>query len=139
MNTIYSTTDFEIDHDTDDDDQPILVTTDDNGYKWLDSTEARDTAYAILKALNVDRPQFASASDDLNRDLIAVAIAHERPIRFRYAKGADGAVIELRTLKPEQITEAGKDKHEVVQGWDSDRDDFRMYRLDRIKGKVSIG
>lgn len=138
MNTIYSTTDFEIDHDPVDDEQPILVTVED-GYEWLEPQEALDAAQAIIRALRPDAAPAPSTSDSLNRDLIAVAIAHERPIRFRYAKGADGAVIETRTLKPERLTEAGKDKHEVVQGYDSDREDFRMYRLDRIKGKVALG
>lgn len=136
MNTIYSTTGFEVDHDTTDDEQPILLTLDDD-YKWLEPQEALDAAHAIVTAL---RPGVAPAvTTDLNTDLIAVAIAHDRPIRFRYAKGKDESTIEQRTLKPEKIAQVGTDNHSVVQGYDTDRDDFRMYRLDRIKGKVSIG
>ena len=131
-------------YDDADEDAPIgIIASDDhpdNPDHWLSRDEAVEGAKAILSALSEDVPAIRTETtgDSLNEDLILVAVAHDRPIRFRYAKGS-GATIEVRTLKPEKVTEAGADKHAVVQGYDPDRDDFRMYRLDRIKGKVAIG
>ncbi len=128
-------------HDDADDQTPIGIAAtnpDSEDPCWIDRAEAVEVATAILRAV-AEPVELPAPTGDLNSDLIGVAIAHERSIRFRYAKGQSEASIELRTLKPEKLTQAGADKHAVVQGYDPDRDDFRMYRLDRIKGKVSIG
>lgn len=128
-------------HDADDDSSTIgivVADTDPRDPAWLTRDEAIEAATAILRAVAMP-VELPAPTGDLNADLIGVAIAHKRPIRFRYAKGKDGANIEFRTLNPEKLSQAGTDSHTVVQGYDPDRDDFRMYRLDRIKGKVGVG
>jgi predicted DNA-binding transcriptional regulator YafY len=73
-----------------------------------------------------------------NTDAIAVAIAHERPVRFSYQKvTGPGGVIETRRLVPESIyqTRAG---NSVVAGDDVDREDYRVFRLDRVVGHVEV-
>lgn len=75
---------------------------------------------------------------ELNHDLIEVAIGHKRGIVFAYAKGSRQAVIERRRLLPEDVT-ATRDGSQIVSGLDPDRDGaIRAYRLDRIKGRVGV-
>lgn len=76
--------------------------------------------------------------ENLNHDLIEVAINHQRGIVFAYAKGNRQAVIERRRLLPEGISRT-RTGELVVTGVDPDRDgDPRAYRLDRIKGRVGV-
>ena len=70
-----------------------------------------------------------------NEAILRVAATHNRQAVFRYAKG-DGSVIEMRTVTPRDFKVVGS--HLTFTGYDPDRDDSRAYRLDRIKGEVSI-
>lgn len=65
-----------------------------------------------------------------NEALLRVAKAHNRPVQFKYAKGA-GAIIEPRKLIPQSFSDG------VVTGYDPDRGGIRAYRLDRIRGEVA--
>lgn len=70
-----------------------------------------------------------------NTDALFAAIEYERTAEFSYEKA--GSVIERRVLKPESIntTRAGK---LVVVGEDQQRDETRVFRLDRIVGYVTV-
>lgn len=70
-----------------------------------------------------------------NEGLMRLAAVHGKTVTFRYAKG-DGKVIELRTLTPESVKSVGG--HVTFTGYDPDRDEPRAYRIDRMKGEVSI-
>jgi|ERR1035437_2395854 predicted DNA-binding transcriptional regulator YafY len=63
-----------------------------------------------------------------NREAIAVAITNQEAISFDY-KG------EERHVHPRELyqSDAGD---ELVESYDSDRDDIRSFRLDRIEGYV---
>lgn len=72
----------------------------------------------------------------LNEAFLRAAARFKRTVRFTYAKG-DGNVLERRTLRPEAVYET-LDNRLIVAGWDTDRDEPRCYRLDRIKGDVEL-
>lgn len=79
----------------------------------------------------------ARASDiSFNEALLRLGAVHARKVHFRYAK-TDTAPIEEREFVPEGVYET-RDGNIVVVGQDDDRDGIRSYRLDRIKGEVSI-
>lgn len=71
----------------------------------------------------------------LNEGLLRLAAVHGRTVEFRYAKG-DGKVIETRTMVPASVATAGE--HITFTGIDPDREDYRAYRVDRIKGVVTV-
>lgn len=68
--------------------------------------------------------------------IMQVAVDHKKQATFRYAKG-DGGVLELRKLDPEQIF-SSRNGHVLVGGYDPDRDEYRAYRVDRIKGAICL-
>jgi predicted DNA-binding transcriptional regulator YafY len=70
-----------------------------------------------------------------NEGLLRLAAVHSKTVTFRYAKG-DGAVIETRTLQPTEVKEVAG--HVTFTGYDPDRDEPRAYRVDRMKGEVSV-
>ena len=70
-----------------------------------------------------------------NEGLMRLAAVHNKTVTFRYAKG-DGSVIETRTLVPADIKTVGD--HVTFTGFDPDREMVRAYRVDRIKGTVSV-
>lgn len=75
------------------------------------------------------------ASDiSFNEGVLRLAGAHDRVVEFRYAK-SDTAPIETRRFIPEAVY-TSRQGALIVVGPDSDRDDYRSYRLDRIKGDV---
>lgn len=78
------------------------------------------------------------ASDiSFNEGVLRLAAVHGRVAEFRYAK-SDTAPVEARSFIPESVyaTRAG---NIVILGPDEDRNGaIRSYRLDRIKGEVSI-
>lgn len=78
------------------------------------------------------------ASDvTFNEGVLRLAAVHGRRVEFRYAKSAD-APIEFRSFTPESVT-TSREGHVLIAGPDEDRNgEFRSYRLDRIKGEVSI-
>jgi predicted DNA-binding transcriptional regulator YafY len=73
----------------------------------------------------------------VNEAIIRVAAAHERSVRFNYAKTAD-APIETRVLAPTEVA-VSDDEARVVIGKDPFRDEqVRSFRIDRIKGTVQV-
>lgn len=78
------------------------------------------------------------ASDiTFNEGVLRLAAVHGRPVEFRYAK-SPASPVEVRTFVPESVTQT-RDGKIVIVGPDEDRDGaIRSYRLDRIKGEVSI-
>jgi predicted DNA-binding transcriptional regulator YafY len=72
----------------------------------------------------------------LNEALLRIAAIHGVEVEFSYAKG-EGSIIERRRLIPENIQVSGEGNVSFV-GQDPDRDDVRQFRLDRIKGQVSL-
>lgn len=77
------------------------------------------------------------ASDvSFNEGVLRLAAVHGRRVEFRYAK-SDTSPVEHRSFVPETVytTRAG---NVVIVGPDEDRHAPRGYRLDRIKGEVSI-
>lgn len=78
------------------------------------------------------------ASDiSFNEGVLRLAAVHGREVAFRYAK-TPTAPIEARSFVPTSVT-ITRDGNVVITGPDQDRDgEIRAYRLDRIKGEVSI-
>lgn len=70
-----------------------------------------------------------------NEGLMRLAAVHKKTVRFNYAKG-DGHVIEPRKLVPAEVRKVGD--HMTFTGYDPDRDEPRAYRIDRMKGEVTI-
>lgn len=79
----------------------------------------------------------ARASDiSFNEAILRVAAVHARKVRFRYSKSPT-APIEDREFVPEGVYET-RDGNVVIVGQDDDREGIRSYRLDRIKGEVTL-
>lgn len=78
------------------------------------------------------------ASDiSFNEGVLRLAAVHGRKVEFRYAKSAT-APVEARSFVPVSVAST-KEGNIIVIGPDEDRDGaIRAYRLDRIKGEVSI-
>ncbi|MFG2101533.1 helix-turn-helix transcriptional regulator [Micromonospora echinaurantiaca] len=66
---------------------------------------------------------------------LAAAIANRERLRFSYRRH-DGVTAERR-VEPHRLVSAGRRWYLV--GYDNDRDDWRMFRVDRISEPVSIG
>lgn len=114
-----------------------LAVYDGNEFVWFAEDDIPELVATIAAAFNVTVNPSVSAdlSGSLNEQLLQVAINHDAEVGFAYAKGS-GAVIEHRRLTPVKLDEAKG--HKIVTGFDPDRDDIRAYRLDRIKGTVSV-
>lgn len=84
---------------------------------------------------NTDPVLVRASEISFNEGLMRLAAVHNKTVTFRYAKG-DGKIIEQRTLIPSGVKE--KDGHMTFTGYDPDRDDVRAFRIDRMKGEVSI-
>lgn len=79
----------------------------------------------------------AKASEiTFNEALLRLAAVHGRLVRFRYAK-TNTAPIEDRQFVPEGVYST-RDGNVVIVGQDDDREGTRSYRLDRIKGEVTL-
>lgn len=122
---------------TDKENAAIIDPEDGYPYAWAGREEAVALARTILTALgeNASAPATKLIDGDLNVALIEVAKEHGRVITFGYAKGR-GAVLEQRSLIPYEVKDVGD--HKNVIGYDPDRDEPRAFRLDRIKGEVSV-
>jgi WYL domain len=94
-----------------------------------------------ILSLAADLDSAEVAEDDLPYNVAAVALAvdHNRSVRFRYAKG-DGSIIESRLLQPDTVTfhPSADEPHYRFVGFDPERNDVRAYRSDRIVGDVSV-
>lgn len=71
-----------------------------------------------------------------NEALLRVASAHNRTVAFRYSKG-DNLPIESRALVPSAVHTSKADQV-VFSGFDPDRGAVRAFRVDRIKGDVTV-
>jgi predicted DNA-binding transcriptional regulator YafY len=81
-------------------------------------------------------PGVKASTITLNEALLRLAILHDLEVEFRYAKGS-GSVIETRHLKPAKI-ENSRDGYLRFVGVDPDREAPRGFRVDRIKGRVTL-
>lgn len=98
--------------------------------------EAKQLADAIYKELGINTLKTNGYDGGYVEGLLRLAADHNRVVTFGYAKGK-GDYIENRRLIPGQI-QTTKQGHTIVVGHDPDRDDVRAYRLDKIKGQVSV-
>jgi len=106
---------------------------------WLTRTGRNHLRAHLAKIDDVEEslPSFTPSGESFNADAIALAIAYDREISFQYQKASGpGGVIERRTLAPSSLMEV-KD-HQLVVGFDMDRESPRAYRLDRILGSVTV-
>lgn len=120
---------------------PLAISEGDN-FIWIAEGEIPEfigtiaAAFDVLVNPTVVNNTFTnSLTGSLNEQLLQVAINHDAEVEFAYAKGS-GQVIEHRRVNPSELREVKG--HKIVVGFDPDRDDVRAYRLDRIKGTVSI-
>lgn len=120
-------------------------------YLYVKRSEAAITLSAPFDdvtefCFEIDSPEFntlmrtlsggTTTDADWRIDLISLAIRHDMRVKFAYAKGA-GKPIESRELKPLKIEQYKGET--VITGTDPYRDDeYRAYRLDRIKGPVTL-
>ena len=116
---------------TDDDQSVALVA--------LRPEQATEAASNLLKAAGQQIVPVSSlklgGEISFNEAVLRVAALHKRTVTFRYAKDG-GEYIEARRLNPEKIV--GEHDKLAAVGTDPDREDYRRYRLDRIKGEVSF-
>ncbi|HEY0450718.1 helix-turn-helix transcriptional regulator [Actinophytocola sp.] len=75
------------------------------------------------------------AVDPAHLTLLAAAIANHERVRFGYLTG-DG-VESRRLVEPLRLVTAGRRWYLV--GFDTDRDDWRIYRVDRLSSLVATG
>ena len=115
----------------------IVDNPDDQVNGWNFSRDSARTLRDLLSQwLGDPEPSRIRASEvSFNEGILRLAAVHEQRVSFRYAKG-DGAHIEQRTLVPETLFKAN-DGSLLVAGQDPDRNEYRAYRVDRIKGEVS--
>ena len=119
----------------------VEVTVNDRGRSaqaLVDDDGAEAFANALLETAGRTRPTngLVHAGDvSLNEALLRLAAIHEVEVAFRYAKG-DGSVIETRRFVPSEVQTVGD--HLTFVGYDPDRDEPRAFRVDRIKGQVSV-
>lgn len=132
---IYTDGYLTIEHDTLDPETPINIVLQGDS-TWIDHHEAVDAVHAITKALNLEADaQSVTFEGSFNEAVLRLAAAHGRTVTFRYEKGK-GQPIEVRRLVPQHVQEVGD--HMTFTGYDPDRDDVRAYRVDRMKGEVSV-
>ncbi len=79
----------------------------------------------------------SSARESFNLTALQAAKELGLSVTFRYSK-SDTSPIETRSLaEVESFVETSKE-HTVVFGYDEDREDVRSFRVDRIKGFVTV-
>lgn len=100
---------------------------------WLEASEAKALADAIYERLP---DQTLAPQGSYVEAVLTLAATHGKTVKFGYAKG-NGDYIENRRLIPGKV-EVAKNGYTIVVGHDPDRDDVRAYRVDRIKGQVSL-
>lgn len=107
----------------------------------FDLDGARKVAESILEATGqkyVPLSEIIPLASDVsfNEAMLRLACIHKRTVRFNYAKD-EGKYIESRRLNPTGF--AGEGDTLSVKGHDPDREnEWRAFRLDRIKGEVSF-
>lgn len=130
---LYQGDDYRVFHDPNDDDLSYGVELDTGTEAWF----TRDGARALASHVEGAIPAGAIAASEVsfNEGLLRLAAVHGKTVTFRYAKG-DGHLIETRTLKPESVSEVKG--HVIFTGYDPDREEPRAYRVDRMKGEVTV-
>lgn len=127
-------------YDADSDIYPIGITVDGGDEGWLSNEDAE----AVVRAMCEHLPKAPHATEhhavlasqvSFNEGLLRLAAVHGKTVTFRYAKG-DGSTIEQRTLQPSEVKTV--DGKVLFIGFDPDRDEPRSYRVDRMKGEVSV-
>ncbi|MGH3473235.1 MAG: helix-turn-helix transcriptional regulator [Nocardioidaceae bacterium] len=88
---------------------------------------------AATERVSWDRP--ASGVDTDLLAVIAMAAANRERLRFDY-EAADGQQTR-RLLEPHKLVASGRRWYLV--GWDTDRDDWRLFRLDRMARVCAVG
>lgn len=142
LEEVYDDGNIRIDRDPCGDGLPLRITVydkdgDDSEYEWLDD----EGVEAILKAFGpaaqaTSAPAGVSAADvSFNESVLRLAALHSREVTFRYVK-PDGSSPTPRTVIPFEIQEIKGNR--LVLTEDHDREDYRAYRLDRIRGDVEF-
>ncbi|MDD7963200.1 helix-turn-helix transcriptional regulator [Microbacterium thalli] len=97
-----------------------------------------------LEITTVGRPGDAAPPDVPLEVLVmlADAIRDRQTLRFDYVRGdddsgADGGAVPPRRAEPHHLVAAGGRWYLV--GWDLDRDDWRLYRVDRVHPRIPHG
>lgn len=104
---------------------------------YLSQEDAIAFALSVYKAAGgqeSDGPVRASEIS-FNEGVIRLAAIHGKTVEFRYVK-SESAAPETRRFVPSGVQGAG-DKLRFV-GRDTDREDYRSFRLDRIRGTVGV-
>lgn len=104
---------------------------------YLDPETSKEIAVAIYKAAggNDEAPVMATTIS-FNEGVIRLAAIHGKTVEFRYVKSSAHAP-ETRRFVPSSVRGSGDTLAFV--GKDPDRDnDYRSFRLDRIKGTVAV-
>lgn len=134
---LYNDGEFKIAGDTNSDTLPVRIGVYDT-YEWASPEQATAVVNAINTALGREAVQGSvplASSVSFNEGLLRLAAVHGKTVTFRYAKGS-GATIETRRLIPTDVKQVGD--HLTFTGFDPDRDEPRAYRVDRMKGEVSV-
>jgi predicted DNA-binding transcriptional regulator YafY len=90
---------------------------------------------AALQAMIVTPPSTGSTVDARVLSAIAAACRDHEALRFRYKD--HGGTASARLVEPCRLVNAGRRWYLVA--WDSDRRDWRTFRVDRIQPKVTTG
>lgn len=104
----------------------------------LPTAVAQNVARALVGGVATDAMVRASEVS-FNEGLLRLAAVHAKTVTFRYVKG-NGDVIEQRRLIPADVREitTKQGTHMTFVGHDPDRDEVRAYRVDRMRGEVSV-
>ncbi len=93
---------------------------------------------AALQSMIVSAPPRAGYSDPVDaRSLssLAAACREHESLRFRYLDHAGKAT--ARSVEPHRLVHTGRRWYLVA--WDTDRKDWRTFRVDRLHGRISTG
>lgn len=103
----------------------------------FDPETAREVAIALYKAAggNDDEGPVMASTISFNEGVIRLAAIHGKTVEFRYVKSS-ASPPETRRFVPTSVEGQGDNLRFV--GRDTDREDFRSFRLDRIKGTVGV-
>lgn len=89
----------------------------------------------VLHSVTVTVPATGSTVDPDVLTAVAGACRHNERIRFEY-QSHDGAG-SVRDVEPHRLVHTGRRWYLV--GWDTDRRDWRTYRVDRIRPRIPTG
>ena len=90
---------------------------------------------AALQAMIVTPPGTKSSVDARTLTVIAGACRDYETLRFRYSDHA--GIPSTRSVEPHRLVNTGRRWYLVA--WDSDRNDWRTFRVDRIRPRLTTG